>query len=465
MFKNKLKLFLLILAVFAFFGTTFQVKADWQQTLGSQFDIVETFDQLQDWRGINNLRGYDTDKSHMPVKIDGTPSMWDVYDEWFFTDTNTDWIANHGAENVWKGHGKSLRMHLGSSSSVSDSIPRGPSRFGLYFGSDTPGQANAYATSGLANSGYNDVYVFYMIKMSPKIFPTINGGLWPNDGYKWWGYHKFFTIGTAFTNVDHINGASDRRGTGCRYEYGCSDYLLQWRICGSRCDDTFSSALNQYGTVQTFDVSGEYTTSYSRKEGLSNGFNNFLINEAIKNQKWFGLEVHVNRGSDQNSDQATASGDGSVEVWVYDELGNSYKIYEDHTLLFRQIGTDFSFNKFFFGGNISYGDDIDVQGLDVTYYVDDFIINGSRIGPTYFQLLNNIQSIRADVNQDNQITSTDAMLTLRKSLNLDMSQTNWQDSTTTGDVNCDNTVNSTDVTLILRKSLNLDMTNTDWCGN
>ena len=74
-------------------------------------------------------------------------------------------------------------------------------------------------------------------------------------------------------------------------------------------------------------------------------------------------------------------------------------------------------------------------------------------------------TIRADVNQDNQVTSTDAMLTLRKSLNLDMSSTNWQDLPTTGDVNCDNTVNSTDAMLILRKSLGLDMGSTGWCVN
>ncbi len=72
-------------------------------------------------------------------------------------------------------------------------------------------------------------------------------------------------------------------------------------------------------------------------------------------------------------------------------------------------------------------------------------------------------SIRADVNQDNQINTTDAMLTLRNSLGLDMSQTNWQISTTTGDVNCDGNSNSTDAMLILRKSLGLDMSGTGWC--
>ncbi len=72
--------------------------------------------------------------------------------------------------------------------------------------------------------------------------------------------------------------------------------------------------------------------------------------------------------------------------------------------------------------------------------------------------------IRADVDQNFTINSTDAMLTMRSSLGLDMSQTNWQVSTTTGDVNCDNISNSTDAMLILRKSLGLDMTGAGWCG-
>ncbi len=71
--------------------------------------------------------------------------------------------------------------------------------------------------------------------------------------------------------------------------------------------------------------------------------------------------------------------------------------------------------------------------------------------------------IRADVDQNSTINSTDAMLTLRNSLSLDMSSTNWVIGTHTGDVNCDDSSNSTDAMLILRKSLELDMTGTGWC--
>jgi len=72
--------------------------------------------------------------------------------------------------------------------------------------------------------------------------------------------------------------------------------------------------------------------------------------------------------------------------------------------------------------------------------------------------------IRADVDQNGTVNTTDAMLTLRNSLGLDMSGTNWHASSTTGDVNCDGSSNSTDAMLILRKSLGLDMTGTGWCA-
>ncbi len=72
-------------------------------------------------------------------------------------------------------------------------------------------------------------------------------------------------------------------------------------------------------------------------------------------------------------------------------------------------------------------------------------------------------SFRADVDNNSQINTTDAMLTLRNSLGLDMSGTNWQSSSTTGDADCDGDTDSTDAMLILRYSLGLDMSGTGWC--
>ncbi len=71
--------------------------------------------------------------------------------------------------------------------------------------------------------------------------------------------------------------------------------------------------------------------------------------------------------------------------------------------------------------------------------------------------------IRADVDQNSSINTTDALLTLRNSLGLSMVSTAWQASATTGDVNCDGSSNSTDALLILRYSLGLSMGETSWC--
>ncbi len=76
---------------------------------------------------------------------------------------------------------------------------------------------------------------------------------------------------------------------------------------------------------------------------------------------------------------------------------------------------------------------------------------------------NTVPTIRADVDNNSQINSTDAMLTLRDSVGLDMSGTNWQSSSTTGDADCDGDTDSTDAMLILRDSLGLGMSGTGWC--
>lgn len=71
--------------------------------------------------------------------------------------------------------------------------------------------------------------------------------------------------------------------------------------------------------------------------------------------------------------------------------------------------------------------------------------------------------IRANVNQDSNINSSDALLILRKALNRSMTSTDWQSSATTGDVNCDGSVNTVDALLSLRYSLGMNMSGSGWC--
>ncbi len=71
--------------------------------------------------------------------------------------------------------------------------------------------------------------------------------------------------------------------------------------------------------------------------------------------------------------------------------------------------------------------------------------------------------IHADVDQQGIVDSNDAILILRNSIGLDMSNTAWHASATTGDANCDGVSNSIDAMLTLKASLGLNMENTSWC--
>jgi hypothetical protein len=71
---------------------------------------------------------------------------------------------------------------------------------------------------------------------------------------------------------------------------------------------------------------------------------------------------------------------------------------------------------------------------------------------------------KLDVNQDLEVTVIDAMLTLRRSLNLNMEETSWQEAPSVGDANCDGSLGSTDAMLLLQKSLNLSVVVVEQCS-
>jgi hypothetical protein len=115
-------------------------------------------------------------------------------------------------------------------------------------------------------------------------------------------------------------------------------------------------------------------------------------------------------------------------------------------------------------GNRGFAEDTNDQfgkPLTLTRYIWQYL--GNQIPCEIYDECNQSQTVRADVDNNSTINTTDAMLTLRNSLGLNMSNTNWFSSTTTGDVNCDGNSNSTDAMLILRYSLGLDMSGTGWC--
>ena len=170
--------------------------------------------------------------------------------------------------------------------------------------------------------------------------------------------------------------------------------------------------------------------------------------------QWHKYTFHVKintHTSDWNSD-------GVFEFWYDGEL--QYSIHDKKWIV---SGNDYSlaWNSIGIGGN-AYNN----YANESTYSEQWYAIDDVCIATTQADLGNCFatnSNLRADVDNNSQINTTDAMLTLRNSLGLDMSGTNWQTSTTTGDVNCDGNSNSTDAMLILRYSLGLSMEGTGWC--
>ena len=150
--------------------------------------------------------------------------------------------------------------------------------------------------------------------------------------------------------------------------------------------------------------------------------------------------------------------DGILEFW-YDGI-LKYGIYNKRWIV---SGNNYSlaWNSIGLGGN-AYNNYADESAHSEQWYsIDDVCVTTTQAD------LNNCFSInsnlRADVDNNSQINTTDAMLTLRNSVNLDMSGTDWQASATTGDADCDGNSNSTDAMLTLRYSLGLNMSGTGWC--
>jgi len=347
-----------------------QAVADWQSDLeGAGFDIVETFDQLNDWSGTSTGVGYYF--NNLPTKsADNSASIWNMYYYQSSTDSTYDWIANHGAANVWQGTGKSLRLDLSQQGTVDH---KGPSRFGLYF---TLG--DGYATSGTIDSGYDDIYIFYMVKMPYNHFPyrDESGNF---TGY--WSYYKFNTlVAGAYSASSIYDEYAQADGQG--QVYGQSHYLPDIKTGatygyelffkpGLRLDSAYDADWNNDLLYEAYDAVDGGGTAYSIKP---------FLGTAIGNEQWFGIEFHQTTGTAGNADAVS-------EMWLYDAEGNVTKIFTKTDGVVVEAGQDYNYNKFFFGGNHSFLIREISEALDMAYYVDDFIIDGSRIGPTYFAML------------------------------------------------------------------------------
>ncbi len=326
----------------------------WQETLENPFDIVETFDNLQEWTGSNVY--YSHDPAEMPKELDGSPSNWDLFSYQPGSPPSPvgPWIGDHGPEYTWGGNGKSLVIDYHKPAGY------GPSRLGMYVGDGTP------------DSGYKKIYVFFMVKFHSGFFPLEqqNPPIFQNLMTL-----KFLDFEAGFVEPG-VYQTPANRATICLTGtvgsvYGTNGTIWNLFSTYSRDDLLLDEMLT---TVATWNEgSGCYT--------YGGGFSDRRVDEARFGSKylaneWIGMEFMMDIGTLGNND-------GSSEVWVYDQNGNvtghNLDTGINHMQQFNEL-----YNKIAIGGNRQFQDP---DTPEDRFYVDDFIIHGSRIGPTYFSLL------------------------------------------------------------------------------
>ena len=313
--------------------------ADWESTLKTKFPIVETFDNLADWSPAKGGGNY-YNQSVMPKKPDGSKGIWTYYSSWS-TGGTSPWIANFGTGNSVTG--KSAIIDIGGAA--------GPSRLGTYFGNGTP------------NSGYSDIFIFYRAKYPKNEWPTAIdstsklGSYVDGQPLTYWMSWKSNTLNMGCTGVNANTECSGAEPYSNYHivphikPYGSSTRRLYYRI-----EPTGAS---------TDSSKGLWTSGYD-----------------VPREKWGGVEFHY-RNYQEGSQLKTA-----MDVWLYDEDGTQHQVLAHGIFDYSGLhpATD-KWNFFFLGGNNS-GAYTWGPTMQSKYYVDDFIISGTRVGPTYFTLWN-----------------------------------------------------------------------------
>lgn len=323
----------------------------WQETLDDNFDIVETFDNIEDWIGTKSMDV--TDESDMPKYVkDSMPkyvnygrSIWKYYSWWgTYPSTSNKWIADFGPDTRIGDSGKSLIIDLGSKG--------GPSRLGIYFGDGSP------------DSGYEDIYLFYMVKIPKNEWPTsiandFTGTYVEGSPYTYFDSWKFGTF-----NLGNKACLVDRDGITTPYSsFHIIPHLKR------------SSYINN----------GEITIKIEPKDGPTRA--STWTTQSIQDYLpgWWGVEFHLKNVADSATTQYT-----QIDVWTYNPYEKdpekvARKVLDNWKVPYTTQPFSDKWNYFFFGGNNSktytWG-----PTMESEYYVDDFIINATRIGPKYFDL-------------------------------------------------------------------------------
>jgi len=442
----------------------------WQDTLAQHFDVVETFDQLQDWRSQlgGNPIGDVSSPSDMPLKTDGSRSIWEYYSYWGTIPVadRPSWITSRSPENLWRGQGKSLAIDYGG--------VWGPSRLAFSVGDDP-------------SDGYEEVHIFFMSQYKPEFFPMQGGS------FDWFGFLKTFQISSGFRDIFNWGTVQEQQIANDtpqdRNIYGLNLGIINFKSYGG----ALKLAHNIYASIP----SG--TSSQAESDDQTNHMVQADLSDAIMQGDWFGLEYRFLLSSPHGEL-------GAFEAWIYDSSGNVVGHDVVNLPTIRDATNwgggnpggfhafDHRYNKFVWGGNRddyiqkdflkchtftadpgndeihvpshaketgdavgfytesslpqplndsqeyfviktsentfrladSFSNALQGHAINLTssgsgtnylscssyVYIDDIVVNDDRIGPTYFTLLGGAQPLEGDLNLDGVVDPMDLHLCL-----------------------------------------------------
>lgn len=357
--------------------------ADWQSTLAASFDHVETFDNLANWRGTCNSN----------YQWTGFPSgaLFNGYDCEHAGDTANNWVDTFTG-NCASGKCFSMDMYNNT----------GPGRLVFYIG------------DGTNSSGYDDAYIFYRVRFTSMFMPP---------GATDWGYFKWFVPSMGYTSASTWGSAGDQ-ASACQdpqtlSNYGPNNFIMNWdylsplkNIAAAHPRPAiFSTSCSRvpgtqgYETDNSDNVGTPWMKDSDRSESVpgnavdGGGPGTFDMYSLNNSSSVYGMEIHVKAGPDQGG--TTHYRNLTYEYWLYSPTGTvlhhwlgvnngtatNYQNngYSGATIHASAYFPTHKYNRFELGGNqsISGGTTWPPSGR---FYVDDVVINGGRIGPTYYAL-------------------------------------------------------------------------------
>lgn len=264
----------------------------------------------------------------------------------------------------------------------------------MYFG-------DGKVDSGGGQDGYDDMYLFFRTWMSKRMFPTYDENTNSTDidilddgtgkpvrqhidapGHRYTGLtsFKWINIGSGFLNA---RDWYDQK----------NDVVTEWPSYGSP---------ENWLHLKPKNIGSEYVVapqfaSYHSGNGYNHIYPSVSLEDYLDTEKMIGVEMHLKMETVAGPDvEGGNTSDGVIEIWFYDENGNSQLVLSSNNMAYRRIGESIAkFNRLFIqSNNRTYEEPAGSAGyyrcgtgMECGWWMDDLIVDDQRIGPKYYSLL------------------------------------------------------------------------------